>query len=315
MRRRIETISFDGATGRAILTRRNIITKIRYTAVECKFCGDWESVVHYGKTRKGTQRYLCRKCGRTFLDNKAPESMRYSSDVVASALNQFYESASLSKIQRQLQLTYGVQPDYSTIYRWIVRYSKKAAKALNDVPVKASSTWVADETVIKLKERGGSKQWFWDIIDDKTRFLLASHMSESRGTKDAQILMERAAKRAKKVPRSVITDKLAAYLDGIELAFGADTKHIAAKRLTAQPGTQLIERFHGTLKERTKVMRSMMRRRTAKTIIDGWLAHYNFFRPHQALGGKTPAEAAGADVPFKSWRDIVKEESNDKQTT
>jgi putative transposase len=287
------------------LLRKNIIQQAYVTTLQCKFC-DSLSVVRYGMTAKGKQRFLCQKCKRTFVIADAPEKAHYSHDVIASALNLFYESASLAKIQRQLQLSYGVKPDRSTIYHWIVRYSKKGAKALSNVPIKTGSKWVADETMIKLKEKEGSKQWFWDIIDDRTRFLLASHLSESRGTKDAQILMERAAKRANKVPEVVITDKLASYLDGVELAFGAETRHLPAKRLTATDGTQIIERFHGTLKDRTKVLRSFMRRGTAKIFTDGWLVHYNFFRPHPAIGGKTPAEAAGADVPFKSWVDVVK---------
>lgn len=181
-------------------------------------------------------------------------------------------------------------------------------KALKNIPIRTGSTWVADETVIHLKEKGGLKQWFWDIIDDKTRFLLASHMSEGRGTKDAQILMERAAKRADMIPKSVTTDKLAAYLDGVELTFGADTKHIQAKKLTAEDGTQIIERFHGTLKDRTKVLCSFMRKGTAKIFTDGWLCHYNFFRPHPTIGNKTPAEAAKAETPYKSWKDVIEKE-------
>lgn len=301
-----EIAGFAMTTGRVTLNRRNVIMKSQWTAVRCKFCGEQERVVHYGRTAKGTQRYLCQACRRTFLDNKAPERMQFPVEAIALALNQFYEGQSLPKIRRQLQLTYGLRPSHSTLYRWLVRYSERAAKVLNEVPVKVSGTWIADETVIKLKEKGGSKAWFWDIIDEKTRFLLASHLSESRGTKDAQTLMEKAGKRADRLPNKVITDKLTSYLDGVELAFGAETEHIPAKRLTTKPGTQLIERFHGTLKDRTKVMRSMMRKGTAKIITDGWLAHYNFFRPHQALDNKTPAEVAGAERPFKGWVDVVK---------
>ncbi len=303
-----EIVGFSMTTGRTKLNMRNVILKSQWTAVRCKFCGEQEKVVHYGRTTKGTQRYLCQKCKRTFLDNSAAERMQYPTEVVASALNQFYESASLPKIQRQLKLTYGISPSISTIYYWIVRYSKKATKTLGSIPVKVGSTWIADETMIRLKEKEGSKQWFWDIIDDKTRFLLASHMSESRGTKDAKILMERAAERANKIPKSVTTDKLAAYLDGIELTFGADTKHIRAKKLTAEDGTQIIERFHGTLKDRTKVLRSFMRKGTAKIFTDGWLCHYNFFRPHSAIGGKTPAEAAKTESPYKNWRDVIEKD-------
>ncbi len=285
--------------------RRNPVSTAEWIHVHCKFC-DSQDVFRFGFDRKGKQRFICNDCNHTFIDNKAPPRMRFPSEAMALALNMFYESASLAKIQRQLDLTYSVRPDRMTIYRWIVRYSQKAAKTLNNIPIKTGSRFVADETVIRLKEKGGSKTWFWDCIDDKTRFLLASHLSESRGTKDAQILMERAARRADKIPKTVITDKLAAYLDGVELAFGTETKHLPAKRLTSADGTQLIERFHSTLKDRTKVFRSFFRKGTARTILDGWLVHYNFFRPHSAHGDKTPAQAAGAITPFKNWLDVVK---------
>ena len=83
MGRRIEEMKFDDVTGKAVLTRRNVVTKAYYKAVKCKFCGDWESIVQYGKTASGTQRYLCRQCKRTFLDNRA--------SLAKSALNQAEE--------------------------------------------------------------------------------------------------------------------------------------------------------------------------------------------------------------------------------
>ena len=103
---------------------------------------------------------------------------------------------------------------------------------------------------------------FWDVIDAKTRFLLATHITTTRGTKDARTLMEKAAKCAGKAPKIVVTDKLAAYLDGIELAFGADTSHRQGGPFEIQSNTNLIERFHGTLKARTKVMRALKNRDT-----------------------------------------------------
>jgi hypothetical protein len=107
------------------------------------------------------------------------------------------------------------------------------------------------------------------------------------------------------MPKQVLTDKLAAYLDGVELAFGADTEHIRSKGFTIQPNTNLIERFHGTLKDRTKVMRGLKNVESAIQFTEGWLVHYNFFRPHSVLGDKTPAEAAGLQSPYKNWADIV----------
>jgi len=268
---------------------------------KCKFCGS-KQIVAYGRYR-GVQRWWCKDCRRKFVHNDALPRMKSPITQVASALSMFYEGMSLHGIRRNLEQTYRSYPSTSTIYEWVVRFTKIAIKAAQGYKPGVSGLWIADETVLKVE---GLNLWFWDIIDSKTRFLLASHISTGRTTRDAKMFVERAATRAGKVPRIIITDKLAAYLDGIELAFGADTKHIAAKKLTASPGTQLIERFHSTLKTRTRVMRGLKTRKSAQLITDGWVVHYNFFRAHGALRGKTPAEKAGIKFSFRDWLDVVR---------
>ena len=41
---------------------------------------------------------------------------------------------------------------------------------------------------------------------------------------------------------------------------------------------------------------------TAKTLLEGYVANYNFCRDHQALG-KTPAQASGIEI--KGWRKLI----------
>lgn len=268
---------------------------------KCKFCGS-RRIVRYGHWQN-MQRWWCKDCKRKFADNDAPPKMKTPTIQIASALATFYEGMSLNAIRRHLEQTYNNYPSDSTVYGWIVKYTKIAVAEAKDCKVAVGDVWVADETVLKIE---GKNTWFWDILDHRTRFLLASHISITRGTRDARTLMERAGTRAGKAPEVVITDKLAAYLDGIELAFGAQTKHIPAKGLRVQPNTNIIERFHGSLKARTKVLRGLKKRETARLIMDGWLVHYNFFRPHEAIGNRTPAEKAGVRFLFKNWLDVVK---------
>lgn len=289
----------------AHLAEVTIITK---TDVICKHCGS-KNVVRNG-TKAGYQYYLCRDCGRTFAGNNALPGMKYPPDRIATALRLFYEGLSLDKIRRELDSLYHSYPSDSTVYEWVVRYTKEAIKEAKYSNIKVGGVWIADETVLKLDK--DVHVWFWDIIDDNTRFLLASHMSLTRTIKDAQKLMEKALERAGKTPRIIYTDKLAAYLDGIELTFGADTKHKQGNPFDVQNNTNLIERFHSTLKSRTQIMRGMQRPDTATLIMDGWLIYYNFFRPHDALRDlpprgidKTPAQVAKADYPYKSWLDVV----------
>ena len=52
----------------------------------------------------------------------------------------------------------------------------------------------------------------------------------------------------------------------------------------------MIERLHGTIRQRNKIVRGLDDENTAQTMMDGMQIYYNFIRPHMALDGKTPAQ-------------------------
>ncbi len=272
--------------------------------MNCKFC-ESPNVIKFGK-EKGTQYYFCKECKHKFADNQALPLMQTPTSQIADALNMYYEGLSLGKIRRNF-----IQQDSNYVsrtspYNWVERFTKLAIKEADKYQPKVGGIWVADETVIEMD---GKNIWFWDIIDAKSRFLLASHMSYSRTSEDARILMDRAFKKASRYPRIIYTDKLRAYLRGIEQTFGCEAKHRQGSPFDVENNTNLIERFHSTLKERTKVMRGLHTMKTAKQFLTGWLVHYNFFRPHMSLKDKTPAEVAGIKFPYRNWRDIVEKPS------
>jgi putative transposase len=278
----------------------------------CKHCGS-TNLVRYGQAG-GIQYWWCKDCHHKFADNEALPDMKTPLTEIGEALSMYYRGMSIEDISQHLGQQYNHFPSSSTVYEWICRFTDEAARKTSGHKPNVGYVWVADETILNI---GGKKVWFWDIIDYKTRFLLASHMSFQRTTQHAQRLMEKAAQRAGKVPKVVLTDRLYAYLDGIELAFGGDTKHVQSRGFSLKPNTNLIERFHGTLKSRTKVMRGLKTPETALAILDGWLVHYNFFRPHEALaeryGKRTPAEKAGLNFPLKNWLDVVKDSKGSTQ--
>jgi len=196
---------------------------------------------------------------------------------------------------------------HNTVIKWINKYTNKAINQTKDLHPNVGDTWIADETYfhtdVKTKDPKGVV--FWDIIDADTRFLLATIITTTRNKQDAKRVMELAAKRAGKSPKVVFTDKLGAYIDGIEMAFGADTTHRQGGPFHTQNNTALIERFHNSLKERTKVMRDLKNKDTLKRFTDGWLVYYNFFRPNMALDNRTPADVAGLNYECKNWADVV----------
>jgi transposase-like protein len=268
----------------------------------CKWCGS-DDVKKYG-INNGTQEYYCLKCLRKFSHNDNPFGKRSKVEDIGTSISSYYDGLSFADIARHLKES-GNEVNESTVYRWVLDYAQKAIKLLDKYQPKVGNIWIADETVIKFN---GQNYWLWDIIDKKTRFLIASYLSENRGTKQAQRLMEIASKRAGMAPSAIITDKLRAYLDGIEIVFGGYTEHIQSSPFADQDDTNEIERFQGTIKDRTKVIRGFKTYETALIILDGFLAHYNFFRPHISLKGKTPAEVAGVNIPFKTWTEFVRQD-------
>jgi transposase-like protein len=220
---------------------------------------------------------------------------------ISTALSYYFGGMPLDAIQRHLQQQFGTYYTEMGIYNWIRRFSQEAVNRVKDFQPVVGDTWVADETVLKV---GGRNIWFFDVIDEKTRYLLASRLAESRTVKEAALVMNEAKRKAGKSPKRIITDKLAAYIDGIELVFGADTKRLQGKPFTDVNSTNVIERFHGTLKDRTKVIRGFKNMDTARLLTQAWLVHYNFFKEHETLGNIPPAVKMGA-TPIKDWAEVV----------
>jgi len=268
----------------------------------CKYCQS-ENVIKYGKY-KDVQYYWCKDCKHKFSNPDAIPKMQYSTSKVANALNMYYEGMSLKEIRRNFIQQHNDYISDVTILNWVNRFSKPTIIEASKYKPDVGSVWVADETVIDID---GKNIWFWDLIDAKTRFLISSHMSFTRTSKDAEQLMKQAYERTGKIPRVIYTDKLRAYLEGIESVFGGDTRHKQGSPFDIETNTNLIERFHGTIKSRTKVMRGLHTVESARLFMDGWLVHYNFFRPHMSLRDMTPAQVAGIKFPFRNWKDVTEQ--------
>jgi len=226
--------------------------------------------------------------------------MKTPSGQIALALSMYYEGMSLSTVRKYLEKMHHIYPSDSTVYEWITRFSKAAIRKTNNYQPVVGDEWIADETTLMV---GSNEIWLWDMICSSTRFLLATHIAKTRTTADSRILMEKATERSGKIPNVIITDKLEPFLDGTELKFGASTKHIIkSKEFTVQQNPGLVERFHYSLNNRTKVMQGLKKLDTAKLVIDAWLVYYNFLRPQGSLSDRTPAETAGIKFPFKNWK-------------
>lgn len=279
--------------------------KIRFenSLPTCRVCRSNKGVVLYGRNRSNVQRYLCKSCGKVFLEKDTLPKMRITVRQLGDVIGQYYGGMSLKELRRQFEQQHHELPSRSSFDRWLARFSKIAVDEANKHHPKVGDTWLADECVLKVN---GKNTWCWDIIDSESRFLLATHLSLTRTTEDAKQLMDKAEAVAGKVPKVVITDALRAYIDGIEQAYGAGTRHIQSKPFTTSDlSTNKIERWHSTLRTREGIMRGLKSIETAQALLDGWLVHYNFFRGHESLDDKTPAQAASVNLPYQNWLDVI----------
>ena len=271
------------------------------TNPNCKYCQSTK-VRKYGFV-EGVQTYFCNDCHRKFKVDDRLYRMKTSYTKVSDALDDYYKGKSINDICDSLLTPESPRPSSKTVYTWIIKYTDEAINRFKDYHPEIGNTLIADETVIRLD---GKNYWCIDIIDRDTRFLLATKLSKNRDKNDIKELMERARGRADCIPDRILTDGWGGYRDGIELAFGADAKHIVTDPFARQDSTEIIERWHSTLKERTKVLRGLKSVETAEKFLDGFLAWYNFLRPHESLDGKTPAEAANINYSRKTWTDVVR---------
>lgn len=270
----------------------------------CKYCGS-ENVVKNGHVH-GKQFYLCKDCGHKFVEPTAYPKMRTKGRVVATAIDLYFEGLSVRKVKVQIDKIFGVKLSQVAIWKWVKKFSRLVSEYVETLKPQLLGIYKVDETAIKCK---GVQKWFWEIIDEETKFLVASHLSGSRTGKDAVALFEKSMKVAKKKPFSIYVDGLPAYIQGYNRVFRTlrkDTRPELIRRvgLRAVNSNNLVERLHGTLKDRTKPMRGLKGEETTRTLLDGWVTHYNYVRQHQSLG-KTPAQASGIDIEA-NWHTLIK---------
>jgi len=275
----------------------------------CPKCSSNEYIVKRGKryNRSGPeQRYYCKRCEIRFVDRTAFGGMRHKAGAIALALDLYYRGLSLRQIAEHLKAIHGITVTHGTIYNWIKKYIQLIHHYLDSFHVQTSDRWHADDTLVRVR---GRHLVFWALLDSKTRYLIALHVSKRRRTQDAQTFLKKGLETAKKRPLEIVTDGLSSYTKAVEneCEIGPENQgliHIQGP-LTGPLNNNKVERFHGTLKGRVKTMYHLHNEVSAKTFAKGFAAYYNFIRPHVALNGNTPAQAANVTPDKNTWLSLI----------
>ena len=274
--------------------------------MKCKYCQSTK-VVKHGKAN-GKQRYLCKECRHKFIEGSDFPRMRTKSRIISTSIDPYFEGLSVRKVQTQVEKLYGVSVSQVTICKWIKKYSDLVKSYVTTLKPQLSGMWHEDETVIKCE---GRNIWFWEMIDEETRFIVASHLSGTRTFEDTVAIFKKGFEQSKVRPKAVFVDGSHVYNRAFNKVFYTmrkDTRPELVQRVgvRTRETNNIVERLHGTLKDRTKPMRGLKAFESTKSILEGYTVHYNFVRPHQSLKGKTPAQASGINMK-SDWHLLVKE--------
>ncbi len=75
------------------------------------------------------------------------------------------------------------------IWKWIMKYSKLVKEFVDTLKFELSGNFHVDETMIKCD---GEYKWFWEIIDNETKFLVGTHLSGERTIEEVIKLFKQA---------------------------------------------------------------------------------------------------------------------------
>jgi transposase-like protein len=280
-------------------------------ANQCPKCGSIR-VVRFGNYN-GKQLWKCKDCKTKFREGLLKKA-KYSPETITLTLDLYFSWLSVRKITRTLNDHFDMTLGKSTVYHWIETFVPRISEYVNSLVPQLSETWHADELFVRMKGAGvykdkGEVAFLWNVMDRKTRFLLASRLSTHRNVNGAVGAFNEARKVAKdSQPERVFADGLNTYPQAMTYWKGESKPELVARMGVGKPhaNNNRIERLNGTLRERVKVQRGWKSMKTA--LAEGTRIHYNFVKPHSALEGQTPAERAGVGIQAKNkWLELLKE--------
>jgi len=280
----------------------------------CSFCGSKEFVKGGKRYNKNftIQRYQCKNeiCKQTFSDNLGFARVSVKASVIIQALELYFSGISYRGIASFLQMQ-EIQISYTAVSNWIKKYIKLMKVFLDQFTPQVSDKWRCDEIYVKI---AGEPKYFFVMMDDATRFILAYYIADTKKTHNANRLLRVAMTKAGKKPKVFTSDGLQSYRKAYEEIFfdyNDPTIHIRATYSHNNKWmNNLMERWNGSFRHRQKTLRGI---KTKDSIFfDGFIIYYNFIRLHQKLK-TTPGEKAGIIIEGNKWETLIQNAENERK--
>ncbi len=288
---------------------------ILYDVLMCPICGSSNIKKHQNQKRKRKgeiEKYKCNDCGSVFLDYMNNlKWTHFSADDVAVIVTQLVSGTTHSNICRimsEFSSTDHLNQHTTRIDRkTITNIAGNVADLMRKFESKVlklekSREWQIDE--IFQKKGNGNHFKIINVIDVDTRYILATHVSESRGLKDALAALSKAINNARELPEVLKCDGHVEYKKAAErLISGVKIQSVPKSKdfshINVIEGTQ--NRMRGTISRR-KTYKSM---KNLQNLADIFRFDHNFFFRKENVN-KPPVTHAGIDLPSNlTWKKII----------
>jgi putative transposase len=176
---------------------------------------------------------------------------------------------------------------------------------LDKIQPQVGDAWRTDELFVKIK---CDMKYLYAIMDDETRFWIAQQVSDRKFVADITPMFNNAKELAGKRPNVLISDGAHNFHQAFNKVFytraSPKSRHIRHIRFKGDHNNNKIERMNGEIRDREKVMRGLKLSNTS--VLPGYQIYHNYFRPHMALDGKTPAEKCGIMIEGDNkWKTVI----------
>ena len=275
------------------------------------------------ESKGNRQRLGCKNCNHRFIIDEPFKRMRNHELIITQCMDLYYSGMSFRKIADHLQKFFPKGVHHSTIYRWIIKYIPIMKNFTDKQKLEGVTSLQGDEVEYHRRKynnrKGVDRNWFVDIIDTKSRYIVSSDYSTTRDLKSMTKTWSRAKRKVGDSVKYISTDGLYIYDKTLKNTFGLRTRNQRAVKKspvihkiiksTSKTFNYKIERFHNSLRERTKVMRGFHGRvSSAQTIMKGYEIYYNWIREHQGLNGLTPSQIAIPNIQIENkngWLELI----------
>lgn len=148
-------------------------------------------------------------------------------------------------------------------------------------------------------------KYLYSMMDEQTRFWIAQEVADTKYSADVRPLFQLAKQVAGKAPKTLVSDGAANFREAYLKEFYTSrldtrTEHIRHVRLQGDYNNNKMERMNGEIRDRQTLEKA------DTPILARMRIYHNFVKPHMALKGKTPAEAAGIRVQGENkWLTLI----------